>query len=149
MSKQFSLLPTAVGLLSRCSPIPPEWMDGPLRARSAEAMSLLWGRSTGEAEAKVHVIALPSSPPEQFNEWWQSQTTVKMVTSARVTSRIQIKSAVKVQSRHDSNQMWLLSGGWCPEALGQPLNRKDGWGGNGEHSDEWSTLFYKSVFVCV
>ncbi|KAM7377627.1 hypothetical protein PAMA_014097 [Pampus argenteus] len=32
-----------------------------------------------QAEAKVHVIALPSSPPEQFNEWWQSQTTVKMV----------------------------------------------------------------------
>lgn len=32
----------------------------------------LCGERTRQAEAKIHVIALVSSLPEQFNEWWQS-----------------------------------------------------------------------------
>lgn len=30
------------------------------------------GQSKRQAEAQIHVITLSSSPPEQFNEWWQS-----------------------------------------------------------------------------
>ena len=52
-----------------------------------------------QAEPKIHVIALPASPPEQFNEWWQSQTTVKLVRNVWVTCWPQIKSLVKVQCK--------------------------------------------------
>lgn len=58
-------------------------MDRLLQMRSARVF--LCGQSKSQAEAKVHVIAPSSSPPEHFNEWWQSQTPVKMVTSLRVS----------------------------------------------------------------
>lgn len=72
---------------------------------SEVSTGFLCGQSKRQAEAKIHVIALPSSLLEQFNEWWQSQTTVKMVTSLRVTGWPQIKSVVKVQRKNDFNQM--------------------------------------------
>lgn len=58
-----------------------------------------------QADAKIHVIALPSSLPEQFNEWWQSWTTVKMVTTLWVSGWPLIKGSAKAARKNDSNQM--------------------------------------------
>ena len=70
----------------------------------AVSTSLLCEQGTRQADAKIHVIVLPSSLPEQFNEWWQSQTTVKMLTSVWVTGWPQIKSMVKVQCKTTSTR---------------------------------------------
>lgn len=114
--------------------------------RSEVSTGLLCGQSIRKADAKAHVIAVPSSPPEQFNEWWQSQTTVKMVTSVWVTGWPQIKSVVKVQGKNDFSQMWLLSDGWCPDPLVQPFSGKDGRNGK---LFGWMEHFILCEHVCL
>lgn len=104
----------------------------------------LCGQSKRQTEAKIHVIALPSSPPEQFNEWWQSWTTVKMVTSLWVIGWPQIRRVVKVQNKNDFNQMWLLSGGWCPEPLVRSLDWKEG-----ENGDVFGRIKHFILNKCV
>lgn len=80
-------------LLTRYIPSSSDWTVG-LRWASS---SFLWGRSRRQADAKIHVIALPSSLPDQFNEWWQSWTTVKMVTTLWVSGWPPIKGSAKAR----------------------------------------------------